>query len=198
MSAAPLRRFARLFALLLVAGAATAFAVCPPGGQGSCPLGDGELEALLGSVQEVAASGLAQWIEQSYQTASAAGSQPIPLHIRAQLEPYYDLQVLERARYRVGDDGQFSVANAMLQNPDVNAVTLKDLIVFRRAADARDNVALWAHELKHVQQYQQWGVAEFAARYTRDYSAVEDPAYAIQVQVARALRGLPTATAQRP
>ena len=198
MPVAPLRRFGRLCGLLLVVSAATAFAVCPPGEQDTCPIGADDLQALLGSVQQIAASGLAQWIEQSHAAASAAGTQPIPLNIRVQLEPYYDLQVLESARYKVGDDGQFSAANAMLQNPDVNAVTLKELIVFRRAEDARDNVALWAHELKHVQQYQEWGVAEFAARYTRDYSAVEDPAYAIQVQVARALRGLPTATAQRP
>jgi len=76
----------------------------------------------------------------------------------------------------------------MLQNPDVNAVTLVDIIVFRSQDDALNNVALWAHELKHVQQYQQWGVGEFATRYTRDYNAVEAPAYEIQTQVAKALR----------
>jgi hypothetical protein len=96
--------------------------------------------------------------------------------------------VLELARYKVGDEVELNAAHTMLQNPDVNAVTLVDIIVFRSADDALNNVALWAHELKHVQQYQQWGVGEFAARYTRDYQAVEAPAYAIQVQVARALR----------
>ena len=39
-----------------------------------------------------------------------------------------------------------------------------------------------------MQQYLQWGVGEFAARYTRDHQAVEAPAYAIQAQVAKALR----------
>ncbi len=39
-----------------------------------------------------------------------------------------------------------------------------------------------------MQQYQQWGVGEFATRYTRDYNAVEAPAYEIQTQVAKALR----------
>jgi hypothetical protein len=76
----------------------------------------------------------------------------------------------------------------MLQNPDVNAVTLVDIIVFRNPDDALNNAALWAHELKHVQQYLQWGVGEFAARYTRDYNAIEAPAYEIQARVARELK----------
>ena len=52
-------------------------------------------------------------------------------------------------------------------------MTLIDTIIFRRPADAEDNVALWAHELKHVQQYQQLGVEEFARRYTRNYDDLE-------------------------
>ena len=73
-----------------------------------------------------------------------------------------------------------SAANALLQNPDVNAVTLIDTIIFRRAADAEDNIALWAHELKHVQQYQELGVEEFARRYTRNFDDLEGPAYKIE------------------
>ncbi|MFJ2694471.1 DUF4157 domain-containing protein [Pseudomonas sp. NPDC087336] len=139
-------------------------------------------------MNQIAAAGLKNWIVQSRNTAAAGDVQTIPLNIRAQLEPYYDLQVLDSARYKVGDDEELNAANTMLQNPDVNAVTLVDIIVFRCQDDALNNVALWAHELKHVQQYQQWGVAEFATRYTRDYSAVEAPAYEIQTQVAKALR----------
>ena len=95
--------------------------------------------------------------------------------------------MLDSVRYQVGDEQQVSAANAMLQNPDVNAVTLIDTVIFRRAADAEDNVALWAHELKHVQQYQELGVEEFARRYTRNYDDLEGPAYAIEAQVAKAL-----------
>ncbi|MNQ48544.1 hypothetical protein D3C85_624230 [compost metagenome] len=124
----------------------------------------------------------------SRNTAATGDIQTIPLNIRAQLEPYYDLQVLDSARYKVGDDAELNAANTMLQNPDINAVTLIDIIVFRNAEDALNDVALWAHELKHVQQYQQWGVREFATRYTRDYNAVEAPAYEIQTQVSKALR----------
>lgn len=96
-------------------------------------------------------------LRQARDDATNRGTQPIPLHIRAQLETWYDFAVLDTVRYRVGDEQQVSAANAMLQNPDVNAVTLIDTVIFRRAADAEDNVALWAHELKHVQQYQELG-----------------------------------------
>ncbi len=139
-------------------------------------------------MNQMAASGLQGWIESSRNTAATGGVRTIPLNIRAQLEPFYDIQVLDSARYKVGDDGELNAANTMLQNPDVTAVTLMDIIVFRSPDDALNNVALWAHELKHVQQYLQWGVREFASRYTRDYTAVEAPAYAIQTQVARELR----------
>jgi hypothetical protein len=69
-------------------------------------------------------------------------------------------------------------------------VTLVDIIVFRTAEAAETNVALWAHELKHVQQYQEWGVNGFAQRYTQDFNTVEAPAYQVQTEVGRVLRGL--------
>ncbi|MCY1331316.1 hypothetical protein D9M68_225880 [compost metagenome] len=152
------------------------------------PGGEGDMAPLLENVNRMAASSLQQWITQSRNSMSASQLQPIPLNIRVQLEPYYDLQVLDTARYKVGDADEMNAAHTLMQNPDVNAVTLVDVIVFRNQDDAQNNVALWAHELKHVQQYLQWGVQDFALRYTRDYNAVEAPAYQIQGQVARAIR----------
>lgn len=75
-----------------------------------------------------------------------------------------------------------------MQNPDTEAVTLVDVIVFRSEEDAQTNVALWAHELWHVKQYQEWGVQGFANRYSEDFDAVEAPAYEMQLRVARDLR----------
>ncbi len=147
-----------------------------------------QLGPLYDDLNRMAAVGLAQWLVQSRDAVAAADVHAIPLNVRAQLEPYYDLQVLEAVRYRVGDEAQLSAASTMLQNPDVQAVTLVDVVVFRHEPDALDNVALWAHELKHVQQYRQWGVAEFARRYTQDYQGVEAPAYEMQYRVAQALR----------
>jgi hypothetical protein len=98
--------------------------------------------------------------------------------------------VLDTARYKVSDNGQFSAATVMLQNPDVDvdAVTLIDNILFRDTQTAEQNIALWAHELKHVQQYQEWGVEGFSQRYTQDFIDMEAPAYATQAEVRRLVR----------
>ncbi|MNF34651.1 hypothetical protein D3C84_154970 [compost metagenome] len=96
--------------------------------------------------------------------------------------------MLDTARYKVGDAGEMNAAHTLMQNPDVNAVTLVDVIVFRNQDDAQNNVALWAHELHHVKQYLEWGVEDFARRYTRDYNSVEAPAYKVQGEVARAMK----------
>ena len=39
-----------------------------------------------------------------------------------------------------------------------------------------------------MQQFREWGVEEFATRYTRDPDSVEGPAYEMQFRVAKALR----------
>ena len=186
----------RLLAFLLMAASATGVSACPAGQSEVCvvacfcaPGSKEELEAITSSVNQLAATNLQRWLEESRNSASVQGVEAIPLHIRAALESYYDLQVLDAVRYQVGNGVALNAANTMLQNPDVNAVTLLDILVFRHAEDAQNNVALWAHELKHVQQYQQWGAAQFASDYTRDYRTVEAPAYAIQSQVERAARG---------
>ena len=155
--------------------------ICLPDmGQLLAPLPDG--------LYQYAAPVLALWLTQARAEAATAGLQPIPAHIREQLLRWYDPGVLDTARYKVSDNGQFSAATAMLQNPDVGAVTLIDIILFRDAQTAEQNVTLWAHELKHVQQFQEWGVEGFAQRYTLDFNAVEAPAYDVQVEVRRWLR----------
>ena len=139
-------------------------------------------------IYQIATPALTLWLTQARDEAAIAGTQPIPAHIREQLLPWYAPGVLDAARYKISNNGQFSAATAMLQNPDVGAVTLIDIILFRDAEAAEQDVALWAHELKHVQQYQEWGVQGFAQRYTHDFNAVEAPAYAIQAEVRRAVR----------
>lgn len=193
MPVSPLRPF--LLALLLAACALPARAQpCPQGQQQVCVVACFCAPASAGGGQDyerfsrMAAQALQNWLQYSRDSALAAGATPMPLHIRAQLEPWFGFGVLDAARYRVGDTRTLAAADAMLQNPDVNAVTLVDVIVFRHAADAEDNAVLWAHELKHVEQYQQWGVAEFAWRYTQDYRAVEAPAYALEREVSQALK----------
>jgi hypothetical protein len=146
------------------------------------------LGPLSDDIHQIAAPALAMWLTQARADAASAGIQPIPPHIRERLLRWYDPSVLDTARYKVSDNGQFNAATAMLQNPDVGAVTLIDIVLFRDAQTAEQDIALWAHELKHVQQYQEWGVEGFAQRYTQDFNAVEAPAYAIQAEVRRWVR----------
>ncbi|WP_419710160.1 DUF4157 domain-containing protein [Pseudomonas sp. NFX224] len=195
MSAVFLRQIFCSALLLFCVSTSSAVLACPAGQYQVCvvacfcaPGSEEDIGTIFENVNQMAVTGLENWIVLSRNTAATGDTQTIPLNIRAQLEPYYDLQVLDSARYTVGDDTDLNAANTMLQNPDINAVTLIDIIVFRNAEDTLNDVALWAHELKHVQQYQQWGVREFATRYIRDYNAVEAPAYEIQTQVSKALR----------
>jgi hypothetical protein len=158
-----------------------------------CPAGEKQVcldvcICLPDGIYQIAAPALALWLTQARAEAANTGMQPIPPNIREQLLRWYDPGVLDAAHYKVSDNGQLNAANAMLQNPDVGAVTLIDIILFRDAQAAEQNVALWAHELKHVQQYQEWGVEGFAQRYTQDFNAVEAPAYAVQAEVRRSVR----------
>ena len=180
-----------LLALSTVLSAGVQAAGCPAGQQQVCLLAcfcAPQDAPGLDDLHRVASTGLRDWIVQSRHRLLASGVEPIPLHIRAELEPYFDFAVLDSVRFKVGDPVELNMAHTLMQNPDVSAVTLVDVIVFRDAAEARDDVALWAHELKHVEQYRQLGVDQFAARYARDYRALEAPAYQLQGQVRQALK----------
>jgi len=180
-----------LFVLCLTLAVPAQANTCPAGEKQVCL--DGciclpDLGQMPDGIDQIAAPALALWLTQARAEAANGSVQPIPPHIREQLLRWYDPSVLDAARYTVSDNGQLSSATAMLQNPDVGAVTLIDIILFRDAQTAEQDVALWAHELKHVQQYQEWGVEGFAQRYTQDFNAVEAPAYAIQAEVRRSVR----------
>ncbi|MGQ7957280.1 eCIS core domain-containing protein [Pseudomonas sp. SP16.1] len=184
--------FRRALLSLLLGLPAAALAQCPSGQVqvclgGSCLCMPDPVRVREDAL-DLAASRLEAWLLQSRQVALGAGTEPMPLMIRAQLAPYYDAELLDEVRFRAGMTDQLDAASAMLQNPDVQAVTLVDVVVFRHREDAERDVALWAHELWHVQQYRDWGTAGFARRYTRDFQAVEAPAYEMQARVRRALR----------
>lgn len=181
--------------MLALAGLANGDDACPIGYYrvclGAClcsPVDPGQAGQVLQGIEQMAAKSLALALQQVRDQAQARGTQSIPLHIRAQLEPWYDFAVLDAARYRVDDGQSLGSASALMHNPDINALTLIDTIIFRHATDAEDDLVLWAHELKHVQQYQALGVDGFAQRYTHDFDSLEAPAYVIEAEVRRALR----------
>ncbi|RIA35723.1 uncharacterized protein DUF4157 [Ectopseudomonas oleovorans] len=182
----------RIALLLLLAAPLAAQAQCPTGQiqvclGGSCLCVPDPVRMREDGLN-LAAARLEAWLLQSRQAALRAGTQPIPLMIRAQLAPFYDDALLDEVRFRVGITDEMDAATVMLQNPDVQAVTLVDVVVFRSAAAAEQDATLWAHELWHVQQYREWGTDGFALRYTRDFQSVEGPAYEMQERVRKALR----------
>lgn len=121
-----------------------------------------------------------QWLIQSRNTAASGGVSGIPPNIRQQLQGFYDDDILNRARFKIGDGGIFNLSNLSIQYGGARAVTLIDVIVFQDQNGAFNDAALWAHELKHVQQFRDWGVKDFAIRYLRSWNGVEGEAYAAE------------------
>jgi hypothetical protein len=109
--------------------------------------------------------------------AARADSRPIPDEIRNALVPFYPEELLKDVRYSIGDTSPGGVAGFAIRNGNAAAVTLIDTVVFSEEGHVR-NLALWAHEIHHVQQYKDWGVAGFATRYAFNWQDVEAEATA--------------------
>ena len=120
----------------------------------------------------VAAPVLAQTIRFSRAEALRQSPEAMPEDIRAALSPYFDDEILNRARWTLA--GQDLGLGSLLARwyYDEGAITLRDVIVFSDAKVAR-NVWLWAHELAHVEQYRRMGLDGFALRYVTDWRLLE-------------------------
>lgn len=129
---------------------------------------------------QAAAPVLEAWLIAS-RNNSMVGAQPVPAHIRSAISGQVDAGALDAARFRVGDRGSLNLAKLSIKYGDARAVALIDLIVFETWDDANDP-ALWVHELKHVQQFLEWGVRDFSIRYLRSWNSVENEAYHAQHQ----------------
>ncbi len=119
---------------------------------------------------------LAHWIESSRDAALAAGVEPLPASVHRALEGYVPEAILDRVRWTVSSGPETSLQRNLFRFGDAPAVTLDYVVVFVDRNDASQDPKLWAHELKHVMQFAEWGVDGFAARYLRDYQAVESEA----------------------
>lgn len=108
----------------------------------------------------------------SRDAARSGATFPVPDTVRDGLVPFFNPQMLERVHYGVDETQTTGVAGLAIRQGDAVAVTLVDTIIFR-ADHYAENLPLWAHELAHVEQYDAWGVAGFAARYVLDWAAVE-------------------------
>lgn len=116
---------------------------------------------------------LAEAIRHSRDNARGAGTFPIPYQMRQRLSVYFAPQILDNVQYRVGQGHELSVQANSIRFGDALAVTLIDTVVFANHMDADNNDQLWAHELGHIIQYQDWGLSNFAKRYVRNYQDVE-------------------------
>jgi hypothetical protein len=178
-----MRRSAFLLYLALIPSYAGA--ACPADQTEKCLMGSCICvpDELYDASVRVGGALLEQWLVESREQ-SVAGALPIPADIRRKLKQSIDAKVLDAVRYKIDDGTGIDLANLNLYYGDligrqVAAVTLIDVIVFRDKKTAADS-SVWAHELFHVKQFCEWGVHDFAMRYTRDFHEVEDPAYAFQ------------------
>jgi hypothetical protein len=128
---------------------------------------------------DIAATALANALVASRDAAWAQGTEPMPPHIRQALLAWYPADLLDSVEYRVGVLEEATIQSLAMRFGDATAVAAIDTIIFETAADAENNVALWGHEVKHVEQFHRWGLMEFARRYVTDHAAVEAEAYAI-------------------
>jgi hypothetical protein len=126
-------------------------------------------------------------------------AQPIPDEVKTILAPLVPADVLGRARYTVGTF-KLSLPDFIEGLKPENAVTIDDVIVFPRQPDFSDtdDLAWLVHELKHVKQFQDWGIDEFAFNYLKNYHAVEDQAYAAQSYAASYLSQILKTKSVRP
>lgn len=138
------------------------------------------LQSIEQAVREAMIAGpgeaLTVYIRESRNSAIGT-AQPIPPHIRTQLQGFVAESTLDRVRYKVGDNGLINLGGVTVRYGDASAITLDELVVFADQSGAED-LALWVHELYHVEQFAGWGVRDFAIKYVRDHGAIERPAYA--------------------
>lgn len=139
--------------------------------------GFGALERQLRSLDpmlvDAAAPLVAGLIVDSRDDALEQGVDEVPPAIRAQIEDYVPAAVLDRVRWCAACGGTLSLQQGTFRLGYAPAITLDYVIVFKDRHDALTDPSLWVHELKHVMQFEAWGVGGFAARYLDDYAAVE-------------------------
>ena len=123
------------------------------------------LSKALPEGQKVVASSLADAINTAHERAKP-DARPMPSDLATDLNPFFATTpwIFERVRWVMLDEVG-GLTDLVMLNPDVNAITLNDIIVFRDKAQAETDRVLWAHELVHVLQYETLGVAGFANEY---------------------------------
>ena len=152
--------------------------------------------AIPPSLLGIAAQALARLIEAARRQAIAAGVRPLPTPIYRGLLGFFPDALLRNVRFASGWRDPISLPAFTFTYGDAAAVTVGDVVLFREERAAQRDLALWAHELTHVMQYQRWGVDGFASRYVRDSDDIEREAKANAYRFTRWLPSAQTGAAR--
>lgn len=165
----------------------------PPAWALDAPATEALLRSLALGGMQTATEMLARSIMLSRQQALDEGTAPIPVLIRQRLEGHVPPEDLDAVRWRVGGGDETSLQWNAIVNGPATAITLLDVVVFEDEGDALANAELWAHELRHVGQYREWGLRGFSQRYITDHQWVEEDAmaFAARWRDGRSLRPRP-------
>ncbi len=106
---------------------------------------------------------------------------PLPDDVKAGLAHFFSQDVLNRAKYAVGNV-EITLPNGIGKTEKFfdkdYAVVVDDIIVFNTQPPSfQDNPWWWGHEVTHVEQYSQYGIDKFAQIYVGSGGAdIENPA----------------------
>lgn len=124
-----------------------------------------------------AARALQSAILYSRASARRTGTKPVPATIRTQLAPYFTHELIANVRWAYPNEiPDLGSAIAAWYGRHGGAITLRDTIVFSTPYAASSRY-LWAHELTHVMQFEELGVADFTRIYTVDPQVLEQQAW---------------------
>lgn len=140
---------------------------------------------------EVIGRATEQWIRHSRDEVRRSGASPLPVGIRAAFSPYFPAHILDSVRVKKRGFGFLNVANPSINVSGKDAIVLIDVIVFRDDYETA-SMYLWAHELQHVVQYAQWGLADFSKRYVKQYGEIERAADNRAIEILRHMAQNPT------
>lgn len=114
-------------------------------------------------------------------------ARPIPDQIKARLVKFIPTQVLEKAKYVIGNPHLSLPSGINLVQTFTggkHAVTVDDIIVF--SEEPGNSLWWWGHEVQHVVQYDRLGVDEFARKYIFDHGDIEKEADEVGDRVVQA------------
>jgi len=118
--------------------------------------------------------------------ALRSGTKPVPKKLKRQFREHYPKAVLDDARWLVAEPGS-RLGRVLARWPvKEGAVTLGNVIVFKTGSGPK-NRNLFAHELAHVEQYDELGIGAFARRYAADPEPIEEEARKKSRRVMRSL-----------